>query len=222
MGNRKVEEDSITTLLRKYSEGDLEARDKIFGRYKYFAKSIARSYLPICDEENDLIQSAYEGIMIAIEKSKNNFSRFYIIIKESIEKSVIDYIFSSKGINGQVFQKNGWKLYGRKTYRKILQALKDSSYPVDNIQAVEEIAATLNISTRYIILALIEMNLVGYMPTELSPIDAERSTEIEYIIDETSKEIYEAVLENHLTQINGINLTHLSKRRSKNQFTFFL
>lgn len=98
MSEIKKEEDSILTLFEKYKKGSIEARDKIIEYYMPRAEEIAVSFYGLGLEKEDVISSAYEGLVKAIDKYKNsnyflNFMKEIII--DTIKNVIINSLFSS-------------------------------------------------------------------------------------------------------------------------------
>ncbi len=63
----KVNPDSVASLIKAYFEGDVETRNRIISSCMPHAERLAHEYLWTGADEDDLVQSAYEGLVEGVD-----------------------------------------------------------------------------------------------------------------------------------------------------------
>ena len=90
-------------LLKKVKDGDLQAEEELFARYKPVVTAIARKYYLIGGEKEDLLQEGWLGFFGAIRKfdidKGDNFKSYASLL---IEREMIDAIRRANTVKNQV------------------------------------------------------------------------------------------------------------------------
>ena len=90
-------------LLIKFRQGDIDAEEELFGRYKPIVTAIARKYYLIGGDKEDLLQEGWLGFFRAMrqfdETKSDNFKQYATLL---IEREMIDAIRRANSNKNQV------------------------------------------------------------------------------------------------------------------------
>lgn len=91
---------SIKELFIEYRIGNIEARDEILKRHKHYVYDIVKEYKGLGVDEEDLLQSGYEGLLKAIENfNEDTKSIFHVVAKRYINKTILEALMNHFGMN---------------------------------------------------------------------------------------------------------------------------
>lgn len=94
MPRKSKGEKTNLTLLEEYRKGSIEARDELIDFFMVNASQISKRYYNLGLSEEDILQSAYEGVIVGINKSrdvkcKNVSVEVMYYIKRTIELNIL-------------------------------------------------------------------------------------------------------------------------------------
>lgn len=184
-----------------YKNGNLKARNEIFERNLCYVKEIVEEYKGLGLPDEDLYQSAYEGLLIAIEKHNENTKRaFSMKVKDQINNSILRALFNQKGMSYN--SKNKEEITTISIIKKILPLIDKLKSKLDRTPSVKELANVLDIDEEKINNALRDWNLVELLNTqELDQIESDnqaRSTEQDLFLKDALNDI-KSTLNGHIT-----------------------
>ena len=97
--DKKFSNYSLKKLFDEYKKGNIEARDEIFKRYEHYVYEIIEEYKGLGLEDEDLLQSGYEGLINGIKAySEYIFSIFDQVVKQHIHRIIVTAIVNNSGI----------------------------------------------------------------------------------------------------------------------------
>lgn len=100
MAKLKKDELSVKKLLKLYKQGNMIARDIIIKRYIKYVDEAVEKYKGFYLSEEDLYQSAFEGLLIAIENCKpESTNPFTYEVKSTIDSNILSEIKNHIGMN---------------------------------------------------------------------------------------------------------------------------
>lgn len=97
--DKKFSNYSLKKLFDEYKKANIEARDEIFKRYEHYVYEIIEEYKGLGLEDEDLLQSGYEGLINGIKAySEYIFSIFDQVVKQHIHRIIVTAIVNNSGI----------------------------------------------------------------------------------------------------------------------------
>lgn len=132
---------TVKEILMSYKDLSQEERDKIIKRYMPLAEKIAEKYYDLEVENEDILMSAYEGLIKALEtyqekKNSNLISYLERKIENNVKKEIINLLGFKTIIRDQAYEEINilteikilTKKLGRKpTFQEIVNNRKDKS-----------------------------------------------------------------------------------------------
>lgn len=226
MARLEVGELTVKELIRQYKSGNIEARDKIIKRYMKFVDEAVLKFKGFYLSDEDLFQSAFEGLLIAIEHFKIENKNFTKNVKQSITLNILREVKRYMGIGGL-------SNVDIEKMKQIDDVIKSLEVDLERAPYIEEIFLELEdlnipISEKevrdfMIINSLLESVDPRNIEGDIFPIEqaSQRVTEQEIIIKELS-EILNSKINEKLTpkQIYVIVLKYLKEFDSSRKFIY--
>lgn len=199
----KKGEYTIPELLEFNKNGDIHARDKLIEHFMPMSEQIASEYFNLGIEKEDIISSAYEGLIIGIEKLKKiNHNNYIYVIRRYIEQTIENSIISKYSLNDYTYLKG--KII------KVLKAKRDLIKKYHRYPTVNEIKEEANITLEETIKILNLLKINKYIDLKNMTLTEEKEV-INSVLDLEYALIKEYIILNFQEIINKLNLTEREK-----------